>query len=294
LSRSRSAIRFAAALIVILLAVAAGAILEWRWEPARTVLEGWRQGHRPWPDEGAPVDVPDGLELFILAGQSNMSGRGPLDQDSAQPAANVFVFGNDGRWHAGIEPVDNGRDQVDRVSFDVEVGVSPGVAFGERWSELNGGRAVGLIPCAMGGSSIADWQRSLDDRTLYGSMLKRCRAASLRGEIRGVLFFQGETDAFAGLAEKWGPSFAQFVADLRNDLDAPELPVVFAQLGGGSALNLPEWARLQERQAAISLPRCAMIRTSDLDLADGLHFTTPAYRTIGRRFAEAMAVVDGR
>ena len=55
--------------------------------------------------------------------------------------------------------------------------------------------AIGLIPCAKGGSLIHDWRRNLDDNTLYGSCLKRARAASLMGNVAGLLYFQGEIDA---------------------------------------------------------------------------------------------------
>ncbi|HVJ88100.1 MAG TPA: sialate O-acetylesterase, partial [Caulifigura sp.] len=182
-----------------------------------------------------------------------------------------------------------GWKQVDRVSLDVVVGVGPGQAFGERWSELNAGQAVGLIPCAMGGTTIENWQRDEGASSLYGSMLRRCRAAAAEGEIRGVLFFQGESDAVGDRVERWAELFVRWAGDLRSDLGKPELPIVFAQLGDGSqSVDPAEWRRLQEVQAGVMLAQCAMITTSDLPLSDDVHFTTDGYREVGRRFAEAM------
>lgn len=218
-----------------------------------------------------------------------MSGRGRIERVATETAAPVYVFGNDYRWHRAIEPIDNGRDQVDVASFDVVVGVGPGRSFGARWTELNPGVPIGLIPCAMGGSSISDWGRNLDDASLYGSMLKRWRAASALGEVRGVLFFQGESDATAERAGLWTEQFQRWVADVRADIGAPNLPVVFAQLGDGRESVDPEaWKRLQAMQAEVELPHSAMIKTSDLALSDGMHFTSESYHSIGRRFAEAM------
>jgi hypothetical protein len=155
---------------------------------------------------------------------------------------------------------------------------------------------VGLIPCAKGNTTIHDWQRSLGDDTLYGSCLKRIAAASTMGEVTGILFFQGESDALDPVeygdrslsAHDYGDRFSQFIHDLRRDLARPNLPIIFAQIGSQTAPEaFTNWAVVQEQQAAIDLPCVAMITTSDLLLRDGLHYTTESYQTIGERFAEA-------
>ncbi len=283
------------ALAIFVAGAAAGTAIEWQWS---SVTRAWsefqqrRRGHRRWPDADAPV-IPGAdqgrLALFLLAGQSNMSGRGELDRHARPTTAPVYVFGNDYRWHRAIEPVDNGRNQIDRVSFDVVVGVGPALAFGERWSELNPEIPVGLIPCAMGGTSIADWQRQLDESTLYGSVLKRCRAASPQGTLQGVLFAQGESDATADRVDLWKAGFERWATDLRADLGRPDLPLVYAQLGDGRRTPDPAaWQRLSAIQAGIHLRDSAMVATNDLPLSDGIHFTAEASRELGRRMADAM------
>ncbi len=120
-------------------------------------------------------------------------------------------------------------------------------------------------------------------------MLKRSRSASNQGEIRGVLFFQGESDATAERADRWSEQFKQWVGDVRANLGSPNLPIVYAQLGDGRESVDPQaWKRLQAMQAEVELPHSAMITTSDLALSDGVHFTSESYHSIGRRFAEAM------
>ena len=155
---------------------------------------------------------------------------------------------------------------------------------------------IGLIPCAKNSSGIIQWQRNLSDQSLYGSCLKRVRAASPMGNLAGILFFQGETDAQDPIlypqpepqAFNWGPLFAEFITNLRNDLHEPELPVVLAQLGPDPLSNdFPNWKIVQAQQSAIDLPMTAMITTDDLPLLDGVHFTEDSYRTIGRRFSDA-------
>jgi hypothetical protein len=234
------------------------------------------------------------IALFILAGQSNMSGRGlEFNPDETDPR--VLVFGNDYRWHQAIEPIDDPTGQVDQVSEDLGAGYSPGMAFALASLEHNSRLVIGLIPCAKGASSIKEWQRDLSDQSLYGSCLKRVRAASTAGQVHGILFFQGEADAVdpdllpehPPDPENWPALFISFVQDFRTDLSDPRLPVVFAQIGMQTAPSvLPNWDLVKQKQESVQLPWTAIIVTDDLPLQDEVHFTTESYRIIGRRFSE--------
>ncbi len=247
----------------------------------------------------APLEIPEAyrgtMSLFILAGQSNMVGWASLPPD--QPTdPRVFVFGNDYHWRAAIEPIDSAYNQVDKVSEDRIANYGPSLAFALASLERHPQGVIGLIPCAKNSSAIAQWQRNLSDQSLYGSCLKRARAAAVMGHISGVLFFQGETDAVDPVqyplpephAFDWATLFTAFVSDLRHDLHQPELPVVFAQIAANTAPEaFTNWKVVQDQQSSVKLPMTAMITTADLPLLDGLHFTEASYRTIGERFADA-------
>lgn len=252
----------------------------------------------PLPNLSAEIpEIQQGqLALFILAGQSNMSGVGPVPPDAPAPSPQIFVFGNDYHWHIAQEPIDNPAMQVDEVSKDKFAGFSPGLAFATSLLALDPERSIGLIPCAKGSTSISQWGRDLSDNSLYGSCLKRARAASTMGEIAGILFFQGEDDAVDPVRfparnpqpHEWAERFSQWVADFRRDLGDPTLPIIFAQIGVHRAPELlTEWETVQAQQASIQLPRVAMIRTEDLTLQDEVHFSAESYQVIGARFAEA-------
>ncbi len=91
-----------------------------------------------------------------------------------------------------------------------------------------------------------------------------------------------------------GGDFAGMIAQLRKDLDEPDLPVVLGQIGEPPGwADAVQWRKLQGVQAGIKLPACTIVHTSDLQLDDGLHFTTQSYRTIGKRFANALADLEG-
>lgn len=235
------------------------------------------------------------MRLFILAGQSNMVGWAPIPEgEKTDPR--IYVFGKDYRWRLADHPIENAADQVDMVSENRIAGFGPAMDFAFASLEHHPDIVIGLIPCAKNSSGIIQWQRDLSDQTLYGSCLKRVRAASPMGEIAGILFFQGETDAADPIQYPdpppqpldWSELFSVFITDFRHDLGEPDLPVVFAQIGATwSPEAFPNWEVVKAQQASIQLPVSAMIVTDDLPLLDGLHFTTDSYRIIGRRFAKA-------
>jgi hypothetical protein len=236
------------------------------------------------------------LALFILAGQSNMSGVGPVPVDAPGPLARVYLFGNDYRWHIAEEPVDNASGQVDEVSMDSGAGYSPAMAFAAALQAQDPDMRIGLIPCAKGSSSMSQWEPNLSDNNLYGSCIKRARAASTMGELAAILFFQGESEAadpernpaLDPQPHNWAERFGQLVNALRGDLGDEDLPVVFAQIGPyETEAPIAAWEIIQEQQAMVDLPKVAMIKTKDLDLQDALHFSAESYEVIGERFAEA-------
>jgi hypothetical protein len=239
------------------------------------------------------------LKLYVLVGQSNMAGVAEIPSE-IQTSANIFTFGNDYRWERATEPVDNPANQVDSVSADTKSGFGPAFTFAKTMVEKDSNQLIGLIPCAKEGSSITDWQRNLSDETLYGSCLKRVRAASVMGEVSGILFFQGEADTidpqqFPALqpdAEAWAEKFALFAYSFRQDVGNPNLPLVYAQLGQPQDLEgLPNWALVRSQQENIQIPNAAMIETADLPM-ESLHFTVDSYKVIGQRFADAINLMN--
>jgi hypothetical protein len=244
------------------------------------------------------------LSLFILAGQSNMVGVGALPE-TVVTDERVYAFGNDYQWRLASEPVDDATNQVDMVSRDEGAGFSPATSFAFEMLEKDPNLVIGLIPCAKGSSSIGEWQQDHGTETLYGSCLKRVRTATKVGDVTGLLFFQGETEAVNPNLrmvshqtlhpEDWDLWFSQMVEAFREDLRDPDLPVVFAQIGDHQApLTFPNWDLVKDVQESVSLHETSMIVTDDLPLGDAVHFSTDGYRAIGERFAEAMWAMMNR
>ena len=251
-----------------------------------------REVFREW--DVANIDG-EPLELFVLLGQSNMSGRGSLESPQVpQSNPNIFVINKDYRWYPAQEPLGSIDQEVDWIAQDGGTGVGPGLAFGNTLLEQDGSLRIGLIPCARGASSIKDWQPNLSQNSLYGACLRRILAARSYGSVKAILVSQGEDDTLDPElfpdrdlgAGSWAEDFSSLVGAFRRDLDDSSLPVLFTQLTHFQEERRPNWDLVKQQQNEVNLHNTIMIKTDDIPLTDGVHFETEAQIEIGRRFAE--------
>ena len=136
--------------------------------------------------------------IYILAGQSNMAGRGVVEPQDTVSSPQVFTLDKNNEWVYAKEPLhffEPGR-----------TGLDCGLSFGKKLTELYGKNIiVGLVPCAVGGSSIEQWlgDSTYRDVTLYTNLIKRVKAAAEFGTVKGLLWHQGESNAGAGHYENY-------------------------------------------------------------------------------------------
>jgi hypothetical protein len=240
-------------------------------------------GCRRAPDAATP---PARLAVFLLVGQSNMAGRGVVEASDRDTVARVWMLDRSERWVPAIEP----------AHFDKPIaGVGPGRAFALAVTARDPRLVVGLVPAAVGGSSILAWEPGAEDAATrthpYDDALRRARAALRHGELAGILWHQGESDASAERAPEYEARLRALVRRLRADLGAPDAPFVVGQLG-----RFPErpWDAWRERVNAAHEalprlePRVAFVSAAGLGhKGDTLHFSAAAARQLGQRYADA-------
>jgi hypothetical protein len=223
-------------------------------------------------------------DIFIIAGQSNASGRGVIDSTSQNSVLHAGLFGNDDRWKDLRDPVDSPVRQVDKVSRD-------SLAHGSVWPLLATGLMdaepvpVAFVPCAKSTTSISRWLRRPDRPysrdTLYGSMVRRARAV---GGVRAVLFWQGEADARAGVPETdYEAALSTLAADVRRDL---RVPLVAAQIGDYDVRYTATGVngiRLAQEGAWGQGTAVAGPVLYDIDLHGRVHFTQPSELQLAAR-----------
>lgn len=248
-------------------------------------------------------------DLWVLGGQSNMEGVGDL-VDVQAPVPSINTFNMSDTWEVAKEPLHRLKSAVDPVhwakndkgvperwAWDKEEqfyqerkkGAGLGLPFAVEIYRRSGGLPVGLIPCAHGGTSMDQWDPALKDKggeSLYGSTIRRINAAG--GKVRGILWYQGESDANEKAMDQFPVKFANLVAAFRKDLNAPDLPFYYVQIGrfinNGPA---GPWNRIQEyqRQAESKIPKVAMVTAVDAQLDDLIHVGTQDLKRLGRRMA---------
>jgi len=235
--------------------------------------------------------------IYLLMGQSNMSGRGVLTEvapGTLDPDDRIQLYGNDGRWRRAAEPLDTAQGQIDKVSSDPD-GVGPGLAFAKAMLKRHPGRPIGLVTCAKGGSAIGEWKRSTERSTLYGSCLARAREAAPFGQIAGILWYQGETDARTEpRAQAWAGLFTQMIVQFRADLGRPDLPLAVVGLGdqpqsGKYAEQFPAWSTVQDSQKRLRLDHQVYVSAAGLPRnPDELHLNTDSQVRLGQALAKVV------
>jgi sialate O-acetylesterase len=234
-------------------------------------------------------------DVFLAAGQSNMSGYSGVLDPRESPVPEVHLFGNDYAWKQGSEPMDSGADQVDLVSAEGPVH-SLMLRFAKEVSTAVG-VPVAIIPAPLGGTNLfAQWQRNGADPgdrgTLYGSSIHRVLVQGFAHPIRGVLWYQGESDVGRGTA-LYLADLQQLVADYRADLGNPSLFFGNCQLATYAFSDQQGWIEIQEaqRRQAEADPLSALVALVDQPRSDAIHLSVAGYKEAGVRLAAA--VLDG-
>lgn len=222
------------------------------------------------------------LELYLLIGQSNMAGRGPVDAASKQVNPRILMLDSTNHWVPATDPVHFDKPKA--------VGVGPGISFAQAMlSEAKSQQAIGLIPCALGGSPLKVWQPGavyLKKFHPYEDALSRARLAMQQGTLKGILWHQGESDNDSLHAATYVARLTVLINRLRTDLQLSALPFVAGEIG---YFNKADYLNKVIGQLPQQVPATAVVSASGLtDKGDKLHFDTASARELGRRYAQAM------
>jgi hypothetical protein len=245
-------------------------------------------------------------DVWILAGQSNMEGIGNLtDAPDAHPLARCLYA--DGVWRQAKDPLHVVAASPDRchtattLPFKTALtqlrasgkGTGVGLWFAREMLARNPAVPQGLIACAHGGTSMAQWDPALKAKgggSLYGSLL---RQVGLTGQpVAGMLWYQGCSDASPAAAAVYTERMQGLVAALRRDLAIPRLPWLMVQIGQYAVTGNGRWwedIRDQQRLLPTCIPSLAVVASIDLPLDDPIHLGGDAFAEIGRRLARQAA-----
>lgn len=216
------------------------------------------------------------LTVFILAGQSNMVGRGKvveLPDELKLEQKRVLMFSGNEWLPLAPSPKEN-------ASF------GPELSFGhEMAARLQ--EPIGLIKLARDGSSLAgDWNPD-DPKSLYAELLARVAAARRDRplEIVGVCWMQGGGDAKEKeMADAYAQNFSRFIERVRKDFGNPKLIFVAGRVTAPKTFI----QTVRVAQEKCPLPNYAWIDCDKLSQRPDTHYDTKGQVDLGHNFAAAM------
>ena len=249
-------------------------------------------------------------DVWVLAGQSNMEGVGWLTEEDRNDPGDPEIrnFSMEDHWcvarhrlhrpwlavdkvHTEVIPCNPGNDPENR-------GVGPGLAFA-RYMKERTGVPQGLICCAHGGTTLAQWDPALQeqgpDKSLFAAMVRRFRVNG--SHVRGLFWYQGCSEAMSHKADTFTENTVNFFACARKALG--QIPIVQVQIANVSVAHLNDWnvdwtsVREQQRRLAEVVPMLDTVSAIGMDKDDAVHLSSAQQKQLGKTAAESMCALLG-
>lgn len=242
-------------------------------------FESYEKKGSPFPKQ------PDSnFHLYLLIGQSNMAGRGPLTSEySSQSNSNVLMLNKVDEWVVASHPLHFDKPKM--------AAVGPGLAFGIEMAKANPSVKIGLIPCAVGGTAIESWEPSAMDPVTkkypYDDAIARLRVAMKSGVIKGIIWHQGEANSTPERSPDYLDKLESLIGRLRKIAADKKLPFVAGELG-----RYRDKYKLVNDQLELlpeKVRNTALASSEGLtDKGDNTHFDAASATELGQRFATQM------
>jgi len=224
--------------------------------------------------------------IFIMAGQSNMAGRGIVEPEDTVPNSRILTINLNNEWVIAKEPLHQYQPKL--------TGLDGGVSFArELLNHIADSVTIGLVPCAVGGSPIQAWAGDsvFNGVQLFSNFKEKTKTAMQYGIVKGILWHQGESDAFDDKIPVYDQQLKHVLTNMRRYIGDENLSIIMGELG---AFTKPKewqdkWNTINEiiRQVARDLNDCYVVPTDDLTCnPDSVHFNNVSQRILGKRYAE--------
>jgi sialate O-acetylesterase len=281
-----------------------------------------RSGIKVTTSQGAtPTPVRRKQTSGVFTGQSNSQGWGLLKAPVA-PDPRILFFNADNHWVIAKEPLnprfynwtpepvrENIRLQRGSIEFPSGTatetfleqmtqdqshlgGVGSGLAFAKHLIRFTD-KPIGLMYCGVGGSPIKSWDPSLKGKstpTNYEAMIRRI--AMVGGDIKGLIWYQGESDAMTpGAEDVYEDALLRLFDSIRRDINRPDLPIFCVQIArfvwryDSHARGFEKIRDIQRRVQTLR-PNTYTVSALDLPLEDPAHVSFEGHQRLGRRLAE--------
>lgn len=222
--------------------------------------------------------------VFLMAGQSNMAGRGVVEAQDTITDARILTINKDYQIVRAKEPIHLYEPNLK--------GLDCGLSFAKTLlKDIDKSVTILLIPTAVGGSSSRQWLGDSVHRNvqLMTNFRQKMEFAKTNGIVKGILWHQGESDANTKAIPQYKENLKKLFGIFREYAGNDKLPIMIGELGTYSK-SPTEWNAINEiiRQYVASDPNAYLVSTSDLKhKGDFIHFDSEGQRLMGQRLADA-------
>lgn len=242
----------------------------------------------------------DNYDIYILIGQSNMAGRGKISEYDRGSIQNVFLLNNQNLIEKASVPLN--KYSTVRKSLQMQ-GINPGYSFAKKISSETG-RKILLIVNARGGTTLEEWMKGYKSKkhfdseigdepewdgrripSLYKETVRKARKGMKYGNIKAILWHQGEGNSNEFASKKYLDKLKVLVEDLRKDLGNENIPFVAGEIYEGyrnAGYFNPELQKISEKidnAYWVSSKGCG-------SNPDKLHFSREGQILLGERYAD--------
>jgi hypothetical protein len=228
----------------------------------------------------------ENLWIFLMAGQSNMAGRGVVEAEDTLTNARVLVLDSNNVWTVAKEPL--------HFYEPARKGLDCGLSFGKALAgAVKDPVYIGLVPCAIGGSSVEQWLGDSLYRgvKLYSNFDNKVKKALEAGTLKGILWHQGESNAHEKQFLNYESNLKELFKRFRSTAGNDSLPILAGELGhfleGKDFGQYPDALNQVLHNVAKTEKRISVVSAAGLNhKGDSLHFNSASLRLLGERFAE--------
>jgi len=235
------------------------------------------------------LEIPDKIPnknniwVFILAGQSNMAGRGLVEPQDTIANNRILSINNKNHIIYAKEPLHFYEPSM--------TGLDCGLSFSRNLiKNLPDSITILVLPTAVGGSSISQWigDSLFRNVQLLSNFKEKVTLGNKYGKIRAILWHQGENDGNENDVKNYQTNLEKLFKEYRKIIGNDTLPILIGELG--IFKNTPqEYSEINKiiYGYAQTDSNVKIIKTNDLkDKGDNLHFNSESQRIMGQRFSD--------
>ena len=238
------------------------------------------------PGKKEETEINENIWIFLMAGQSNMAGRGAIEAEDLLTDNRILTINEFNSWIVAKEP----------LHFYENSGLDCGMSFArEMLKNVPDSITIAMIPCAVGGSSVFQWLSDKEHRgvKLLSNFYEKVELSQKKGVIKGILWHQGESNAKTNDIPNYKNALIELFNKFRTSIENNGLPIILGEIGRFAEPE--EKAGYFEeinkiiRNVATENENLFYVSSEGLDhKGDHLHFNSEAQRELGKRYAREM------